>query len=192
MSGEFSTVSLPEREPELALQSEVKGICQARHSELCAGQPLAVRDKLLCFQEAHGSSQVSLTRNAGFFRVLAGGESCLKRSGLATAPRASRNREATLSCGQVLLLSLWSLRSFYSSVAGGPSDAGARVHDTNFRKNLPLAAHLIPQNVPKSHCTWVTQLSPGQLGKSVVRKGPGVSILEFSCNARDRHPHRVI
>lgn len=48
MSGEFSTVSLPEREPELELQGEAKTICQGLHSELCAGQPLAVWDQLLC------------------------------------------------------------------------------------------------------------------------------------------------
>lgn len=157
---EFSTVSLPEKEHELSLWGELKRICKGLHSERCTGQPLNAWNQLLCSKKARERSQGSLTRPAGGLKFSAPWKSHQKGLGHASASR-NVTSEVTLPHEQCLLLTTWSLRSFCLPAACGPSRSWRTNLCTRLKKNVTLAAHLIPQNVPKNCWTCLTQLSTG-------------------------------
>lgn len=186
MFREFSTVSLPEKEHELSLWGELKRICKGLHSELCAGQPLTAWNQLLCSKKARESSQGSLTSPAGGLKCSAPWKSRRKGVGWAAAPRNVPSEE-TLPHMPGLLLSTWSLRSFCLPVACGPSRSWRTNLCTNLKKNLTLAAHVIPQNIPKNCWTCLTQVGTGWNRQDVSgeerKQGPFLDTVESNRNA---------
>lgn len=123
-------------------------------------------------------------------KALAAPGACRTPSGPASASPAGGRRRSLVPWARPLP-DIWSLRSSDSTVAAGPGGSWPTNPWHDVRESLPLAARLIPRSIPTARCPGVPQLGPGRWAVGGEARTSSVSP-GISCNAGDRHRHRVV